>query len=46
MTAIVVIGILGLSAGVFGLLTLQAAGCNVTVGSSLLDLLALQCPLL
>jgi hypothetical protein len=45
MTTMVVIGILGLSAGVFGLLTLSAIGCNLTIGSSLLDILSMQCPL-
>lgn len=45
MTSLIVIGSLGLGAGVFGLLILQAAGCDVTVGNSLLDLLSLSCPL-
>lgn len=45
MSTMVVIGILGLAGGAFGLLILQVAGCNPVIGDTLMTLVALSCPI-
>lgn len=44
MEAVVFIGILGVSAGFFGILTLTGLGCEFASGDTLMSLVSLSCP--